>query len=260
MRWPTAMAYFSVMTRPRYTSLGSISQIPAMSAPNSSALSFRCCEASAGEANARRSAAISPSKRGYWWLKISCSRSVTSGIRIERPPTAAYQSSQANGGGEFNARLPIPNSQRRTLSRPQLGQDGGVAVFGDIARALAIPSRVGGRQRAETVHVPVEHAEGGGDQHGIVNLDVGRTLGTGAGDVRVAHLASAALYARSDREQCLHLGRHRRAFGVGDHSAHHSAVITEVTRRDGGVAVVTEGAVVEGRDVRGNELALAAGE
>src|SRR6187549_1530647 len=145
-------------------------------------------------------------------------------MRIERPPIVAYQSSQAKGGGDVNSLLPTansqpsptPNSQRASGSDGQLRHDRSVAVLGDVARTIAIARRVGGRQRAEAVYIAVEHTERGSDEHGVVNLDVGRAFRSRPSDVGLSHITPVPLYASSDRQQRFHLRRDGRAVRVAD--------------------------------------------
>ena len=80
-------------------------------------------------------------------------------------------------------------------------------MLGHIRRALAIAGEIGRRQRTETVHIAIEHAESGGDEHRIVNLVVGGALGSGPRDIVLTHVAPAALHARGNRQQGLHLRR-----------------------------------------------------
>ena len=50
---------------------------------------------------------------------------------------------------------------------------------------------VGRREGRQTIDVAVVHAERGGDEHRVVNLDVGGALGPGAGDVRRGDVRAA---------------------------------------------------------------------
>src|SRR3954471_10337341 len=74
--------------------------MPAMSAPKASAFSFRWADASSADRNSRRRAATAPVNRGCCVSRINRRYSSTPSIRIDRPPTAAYQESQAKDGGE----------------------------------------------------------------------------------------------------------------------------------------------------------------
>ena len=211
--------------------------------------------AGAGGDRRRRSA-------GTGHRRSSAASRSTSSMRIERPPTAAYQSSQAKAGGDVNSQLPMtnfqplpttnsqplatPNSQRPSGSCGQLRQDRGVAVLCDVTRAIAITRRVGGRQCPEAVHIAVEHAEGGGDEHRVVDLDVGRAFRSRPIDVGLSHITPVPLYASRDRQQRFHLRRDGRSERVADDGSDGRAVVAEMTGRNGGVAVMTEVTVVEG--------------
>ena len=70
---------------------------------------------------------------------------------------------------------------------------------------LAIHFRVSRLPGIQTVHIAVEHAEGGGDQHGIVNLLVGGAVSAGNLDILLAHVLPAFLYFACNREQRFHL-------------------------------------------------------
>ena len=58
---------------------------------------------------------------------------------------------------------------------------------------------------AEAVDVAVEHAEGGGDEDGVVNLDVGRSGVAGFGDGFGGDVFAAALDLAGDVEESLQL-------------------------------------------------------
>ena len=53
---------------------------------------------------------------------------------------------------------------------------GGVAVRGDERRALPVEVGIVGRPRGEAVDVAVAHAEHRGDEHRVVDLEVGGAL------------------------------------------------------------------------------------
>ena len=73
-------------------------------------------------------------------------------------------------------------------------------------------------------------------------------------------VAAAALHVGRDCEERPQLRRHRRVLGIGDDGVDERALVTQMTRRDGGVTVMAEVAFVERRDVGGDELALASAE
>src|SRR5690349_21194727 len=81
--------------------------MPLMSAPKRPAAAFTSAAAAAGESKLRRSAATGPVKRGSCSSRIRRRYSSTASIRIERPPTFAYQWSHANAGGGLDKRLPL---------------------------------------------------------------------------------------------------------------------------------------------------------
>src|SRR5688572_11088701 len=137
-----------------------MAQMPTMSAPNSVALSLRCRAAAAGDPNAVRSTASGPVKRGSCSSRMRRRNSSTSGMAIVRPPAAAYHDSQSKADGSATSRLH--------------GGAGlaGIAVLDHQLRALPVTVPIVWRPGAQSVHVAVVHAEGRGDQHGVVNLRV----------------------------------------------------------------------------------------
>jgi hypothetical protein len=72
---------------------------------------------------------------------------------------------------------------------------GGVDVtfVGDAFAAFAITLRIVRRPGGKTVHVTIEHAEGGGDQHRVVNFLVRGAVFARAIDVRRGDLLAALL-------------------------------------------------------------------
>ena len=88
-------------------------------------------------------------------------------------------------------------------------RDGDVAVFGDQGRALPVEIGIVGHPRGEAVHVAVAHAEHGGDEHRVVNLQIGGALLAGARDVGRRDVLAALRRLAGDREQRLQLRRDR---------------------------------------------------
>jgi len=61
--------------------------------------------------------------------------------------------------------------------------DGDISIAGDTAAALAVEGFIVGLVGSEAVDVAVVHAEGGGNEHGVVNLEVGCTVSAGGLDI-----------------------------------------------------------------------------
>ena len=117
-----------------------------------------------------------------------------------------------------------------------------------------------GRPGREPVDVAVVHAERRGDQHRVVDLDVGRAL-----PARVLHVlgrdgAAVVLHLRGDREQRTQLVADRSAVGVDLHLVDELHAAVELLGRERAVRGLAEDALVQVRDVGGDQLALASGE
>ena len=75
-----------------------------------------------------------------------------------------------------------------------------LAHGGIHGRILGLPCR-------QSIDVTVVHAEGGGDQHGVVDLDVGCTLFAGMSHIIRGYVLPALLYLACDDEKSLQLSR-----------------------------------------------------
>ena len=115
-------------------------------------------------------------------------------------------------------------------------------------------------QSGKAVDIPVEHAEGGGDQHRVVDLDVGGALVTGTLDVCGLHIEPAPRDLGRDVEQCPELGAHVGGRRVVAHGVDQVVVALEIVSGRGPVAGMTEVAVVSRGDIGGDHLSLSAGQ
>ena len=106
--------------------------------------------------------------------------------------------------------------QQQTLTMVSYRVDGsGVDVIvdaaypcvGDDGGALAVEIRIVGRPGREAVDVAVAHAEHRRDQHGVVNLEVGRALRARPLDVVGGHVLAAFGGLAGNRQQRLQLVR-----------------------------------------------------
>src|SRR5678815_798227 len=149
----------------------------------------------------------------------------------------------------------------RVTLRPSHGcrQRHRIAVLGHMPGPLAVPLGVGGRPRAKTVDVAVEHAERGGDQHGVVDFRVGGAFAPRPLDVLNADRAAALLHTRGDSQKRPQLRRDRGCIRASQDLVNQRLVL-EMTRGDGRVAGATERAVVERRDVCSDQLPISARE
>ena len=82
-------------------------------------------------------------------------------------------------------------------------EDVDVAVACDMFATLTIHCFVSWLRGGEAVDVSVEHAECRGDQHGVVDLDIGRSCFTGVCDIFRRNVLAALLYMSRDDEESL---------------------------------------------------------
>ena len=135
-----------------------------------------------------------------------------------------------------------------------------ISVAGHAAAALAIEGFVVGLVGAETVDIAVVHAEGRGDQHGIVNLNFGCAMLARGFDIGTGDQLAILLDLTRNDQQRLELGADVGLREVGLDLLHQRLVAAQVGRGNGAVnAVAIVGAVAAG-DVGGDQLALAAAE
>jgi hypothetical protein len=133
-------------------------------------------------------------------------------------------------------------------------------VLGDDGGPLPVELWVVGRPRCEAVDVAVAQAEHRGDEHGVVNLEIGGTGLTGPRDMVGLHMPAAAGREPGNRQQRLQLLRHRRLLRVRLDPEHQVLGALQVVRRDGAVNGLAVSALVFSRHVGGNQLALAGRE
>ena len=105
---------------------------------------------------------------------------------------------------------------------------------------------VGGGEGGESVDVAVVHAERRGDEHGVVDFPVGRSLGARALDVRSGDVLAALLHLTGDREQGLELWRDRRRLRIRRHGVDDGVVAVMMMRRRRAVAGMAKAAIVPG--------------
>ena len=123
--------------------------------------------------------------------------------------------------------------------------------------ALLVDRGIGRSPRREPVDVAVEHAEGGGDQHRVMDLDVGCALAAGGGHVVGGDRAPVDLDLGGDREQRAQLVADRSARRVALHLLDQGHPSLELHRGEGAVRRLAERALVQIRDVGGDQFALA---
>ena len=138
------------------------------------------------------------------------------------------------------------------------GDAGGlsVAVFSEVLAHFRVHGFIAGLPGGEAVYVAVEHAEGGGNQDGVVNLDVGGVFGAGAGDVFGGDIFAAQPDFAGDREERFEFGGDGRGGGIGGDAFDDGGVTCEVGGGGGSVAGGAEEAIVLRGDVGGNQFAF----
>ena len=114
--------------------------------------------------------------------------------------------------------------------------------------------------RPKPVDVPVEHAERRRDQHGVMDLQVGRARGPRFRDGLSSDHAPAHLHQACDLEQRSELGRNRGGAQVGERLLDLRHASRQLRRRGSAVRARAVDAVVPFRHVGRDQLALAAGE
>ena len=67
------------------------------------------------------------------------------------------------------------------------------------------------RPRGKAIYIAVVHAKGGGNEYGVMDLDVGGALGPGATHCVGGDILTALLNLRSDGEECFELGGDRKS-------------------------------------------------
>ena len=130
-------------------------------------------------------------------------------------------------------------------------------MLGDERRALAVEVGIVGRPGGQPVDVAVAQAEHGGDEHGVVNLEVGGAELARARDVGCRDLLAACRGLAGDDEQRLELVGDGGVFRIALHAHDELFVAVQVVRGDGAVNRLAVAAVVLRRHERRDELALA---
>src|SRR5262245_62075879 len=123
-------------------------------------------------------------------------------------------------------------SPRRNGSRPWCQCRVGIAALGDERGALAVEIRIVRRPRGQAVHVAVAHAEDGGDEDGVVNLEIRRARGARPRDVLGQDVPPAARGLRGDDQERLQLVGDRGALEVALDLRDEVFVAVQVMRRD----------------------------
>jgi len=139
--------------------------------------------------------------------------------------------------------------------RDVLAAGGNVADFGDLAAAFAVPGGVVGDGGGEAIDIAVVHAEGGGDEDGVVDFEVGGAFAAGRGDIAGGDAAPAFLDFSGDDEESFELGRNAGFVGSALDAVNESFVAAEMSRGDGAVDGLAVVAVVLRGDVGGDEFA-----
>jgi len=150
------------------------------------------------------------------------------------------------------------------------GQDDGIRSGGvrraDDQRGLPVDQRVvdvaglvvrgvvSWRERRQPVDVAVEHGEGRGNEHRVVDLDVGGAGAARALDVGRGDLFAAFLHLGGNRHEGFQLRGYRGGLKVTLDGIDDRVVAAEVMGGGGPMAGLTEMAVVAIRDERGDHL------
>ena len=133
-------------------------------------------------------------------------------------------------------------------------------MLGDDRRAGTVEVRILRGPRGQSVHVAIAHAEHGGDEHRVVDLEIGRAVLTRSRDVgRRDVLAPFGRLPRDD-EQRLELVGDGGLLGIRLDARDELFIAMQMVRRNGAVDRLAVPAVVLRRHERRNQLALAWGE
>ena len=124
-------------------------------------------------------------------------------------------------------------------------------MLGDERRALPVELRVFGRPRRQAIDIAVEHAECRGNQHGVVNLDVGGPVQARARHVAGHHVRPAARGLCSDDQQRLQLVGDAGLLEVVLH-LDHQVLVLQMMGGDSAVNGLAVAAVVLRRGERGD--------
>ena len=133
-------------------------------------------------------------------------------------------------------------------------------MFGDECGALAVEIGIVRRPCRQAVDVAVAEAEHGGDEHGVVNLEIRRPERASTCDVCRGHQPAALGRLAGDDQQRLELVGDGRAFRIALDVEHQRLVAAEVVRGDRAMDRLAVAAVVARRHVGRNQLALAGRE
>ena len=156
-----------------------------------------------------------------------------------------------------SCQLSVPGCM--SMGSEVLFADGDVAVASYALAAFAIKSLIVGLVGAKAIDVAVVHAEGGGDEDGVVNLKVGCALLARGFDVGGGDEFAVLLHLAGDDEECFELGTDGGLGEIGLDLLDKGLVAAQVRSGNGAVdAVAVVGAVAAG-NISGDELAFATG-
>ena len=130
-------------------------------------------------------------------------------------------------------------------------------MFDNLGRALPIDCRVLRGPRTESVDVTIAHAKDCGNQHRIVNFEIGCAKIACCVDVLGRDMISAELHFSRDIEQRLEPGRDLRVGPVSLHFLDQRFVMPQLGRGNCTMNRLAKEAVVAPGDVRGDHLSLA---
>ena len=112
----------------------------------------------------------------------------------------------------------------------------------------------------QTVYIPVEHAERGGDKDSVMNFQVGCTLRTGMRDVFFTHRFSTLLNFARNGEQRFQSGTNGRVLIVSADGIDQIIVAVQMVRGGGAMAGLAKVAVVSRGNEGGDHFPFTAGE
>jgi len=122
---------------------------------------------------------------------------------------------------------------------------------------LVVQLLILGSERGKPIHIPVIHAEGRGNENGVVNFEIRSAFLPRSLDVLGEHSFAVLLNLPRDLEKRLELRANRRMLMVETDCIDQFVISVEVMRGGRSVARLAKIAIVSGRDECGDHLTFA---